>query len=104
MKGIHWHGDTKKVARTLPEQAKSVLGHELHKLQLGLMPSDWKPMSSIGPGVREIRIHADGEYRAIFLAEFDSQIHVLHVFRKKSRKTAGPDVEIARIRYRALMH
>lgn len=104
MKGIHWHGDTRKVARALPEQAKSLLGHELHKLQLGLMPSDWKPIKSIGPGVCEIRIHADGEFRAVYLAEFDSQVHVLHVFRKKRRKTSRPDIDIARRRYRTLMH
>jgi phage-related protein len=26
---------------------------------MGLEPSDWKPMSSVGPGVMELRIHAN---------------------------------------------
>jgi phage-related protein len=37
-------------------------------MQLGDEPSDWKPMPQVGPGVREIRIRAAGEYRVIYLA------------------------------------
>lgn len=61
-------------------------------------------MPSIGLGVCEIRLHIEGEVRVIFLAEFNGMVHVLHVFRKKSRKTAKPDLEIARRRFRELMH
>lgn len=88
----------------MPEKARLRLGMELDNLQHGLLPCDWRPLKTVGPGVCEIRIHVDGEYRAVYLAEFDGEIHVLHVFRKKSRKTPRHDLEIARRRYRALMH
>ncbi len=32
-------------------------GYQLYRVQQGDEPSDWKPMPSIGPGVREIRVH-----------------------------------------------
>jgi predicted XRE-type DNA-binding protein len=36
--------------------------------QIGENPSDWKPMPSVGPGVREIRTRqASGAYRIIYL-------------------------------------
>ncbi|MBB6409656.1 phage-related protein [Mesorhizobium sangaii] len=39
--------------------ARKETGVQLHKVQLGLEPSDWKPMTNVGPGVREIRIRDD---------------------------------------------
>lgn len=37
---------------------------------VGNGPSDWKPMSSVGPRVREIRVHVEGEYRVLYVAQF----------------------------------
>ncbi len=35
----------------------------------GEQPQDWKPMSTVGTGVREIRIReSDGAFRVIYLA------------------------------------
>jgi phage-related protein len=59
-----------------------------------------KPMPAIGLGVREIRVHADGEHRVIYLAKFSDAIYVLHAFEKKSRRTPKSDIEIARRRFR----
>jgi len=38
----------------------------------------------------------------MYVAKFEEAIYVLHSFQKKGRKTAKSDVEIARIRYRAV--
>ena len=38
----------------------------------------------------------------MYVAKFEEAIYVLHSFQKKDRKTAKSDVEIARIRYRAV--
>ena len=46
--------------------AKREAGHQLDRVQRGLDPMDWKPMNSIGQGVREIRIHHEEEYRVIY--------------------------------------
>ena len=61
-------------------------------------------MNSIGPGVREIRIRADaGAFRVIYVVKFADTIYVLHCFQKTTRKTAKPDIELARRRYRDLV-
>jgi len=53
-------------------------------------------MPSVGPGVVEIRVHAGGEYRVLYVAKFDEGIYVLHAFEKRTRQTRRPDIEIAR--------
>jgi phage-related protein len=60
-------------------------------------------MSTIGAGVREIRIRdAVGAYRVIYIATFAAAIHVLHAFEKKTQKTARRDLELAAARLRQL--
>lgn len=61
-------------------------------------------MPSVGAGVREIRVHADGEYRVIYVARFEEAVHVLHAFGKKARRTPKADIDLARQRYRTLMN
>ncbi len=61
-------------------------------------------MPSIGIGVREIRVRENGAYRLIYVAKFSEAIYVLHAFEKKSRTTPKPDVELARMRFRALVN
>ena len=60
-------------------------------------------MGGVGPGVREIRIHTELEHRVLYVASFADAVYVLHAFEKRSRKTARDDVELARLRYRALV-
>ena len=60
-------------------------------------------MSSIGPGVREIRIRDEaGAFRVIYIARFAEAVYVLHCFQKKTEKTARADLDLARKRYRDL--
>ena len=77
---------------------KHALGTQLMLVQQGLDPADWKPMKSIGPGVREIRIRAGSAYRVIYTANIGNAVYVLHVFQKKTQKTAKPDIELAKQR------
>jgi phage-related protein len=77
--------------------------NELYQVQRGREPGDWKPMPSIGAGVREIRIRdAAGACRVIYITTFADAIHVLHAFAKKTRKTARHDLELAAARLRQL--
>ena len=64
---------------------------------------DWKPMSSVGPSVREIRVHTGLEHRVLFVAKFTEAVYVLHGFEKRTPKTPRRDVELARQRYRDLV-
>lgn len=59
-------------------------------------------MTTVGSGVREIRIHVLGEWRVLYVAKFDDAVVVLHAFQKKSRKTRREDIELARQRYQQL--
>src|SRR5258708_6516294 len=69
----------------------------------GLIRADWKPMPTIGAGVREIRIRDGmGAYRVIYIATLTDAIHVLHAFQKKSQKTAQRDMDLADARLRQL--
>ena len=103
LKPVTFHGDSLDRLRDFPEDARREAGHELYQVQKGLDPSDWKPMPTIGAGVREIRIRDGfGAYRVIYIATLADAIHVLHVFQKKSQKTAQRDLALAAARLRAL--
>jgi phage-related protein len=62
------------------------------------MPSDWKPVKAIGPGVAELRIHTELERQVIYMARFAEAVYVLHVFEKRSRATSRGDIDLARRR------
>jgi phage-related protein len=66
MKPAFFLGDSRKCITAFPDNARRNAGHELNQVQMGKDPSDWKPMPSIGAGVREIRIHSKGEFRVIY--------------------------------------
>lgn len=60
-------------------------------------------MTSVGPGVEEIRIRTGREHRVFYIAKFAEAEYVLHAFEKRSRKTPHQDLEIARSRFRLLL-
>lgn len=59
-------------------------------------------MSSVGPGVREIRIQVGGAHRVFYVATHAEAIYVLHAFEKKTRTTARRDLTLGRERFKAL--
>jgi phage-related protein len=56
-------------------------------------------MPSLAPGVREIRIHAENEYRILYAAGVEEAFFVLHAFAKKMQKTPKRDLDLARERF-----
>jgi phage-related protein len=103
-KRVVWLGSSKADLKTFPKGVVAQAGYELYLAQCGLEPSDWKPMSTIGPGVREIRVRdASGAFRVIFLASRLEAVCVLHCFQKKTRRTALGDIELARQRLKMLL-
>lgn len=104
MKKIIFLGRSREHIKDFPHVAKREAGHQLDKVQHGQDPSDWKPMQSIGPNVREIRIHiSEGIYRVIYTAKFEEAVYVLHAFQKKTEKTGNLDRDIARRTYKKLL-
>ena len=82
--------------------ARAAAGFQLSEVQRGEDPKDWKPMKTIGPGVREIRIReARGAFRVIYVSSIDAAILVLHAFQKKTQNTSQADLDLARARLKA---
>jgi phage-related protein len=103
-KPVAFRGTSLGDLRAFPLQARREAGHQLDQVQQGLEPDDWKPMSTIGPGVREIRIRdAAGAFRMVYVAKFADAIYVLHCFQKKTEKTSKKDLDLAAQRYRDLL-
>ncbi len=104
LKPLGWVGRSRDDLREFPADARRIAGKELLRVQLGYDPQDWKPKPGIGPGVREIRIHTEHEYRLVSVAKFEEAVYVQHTLIKKSRTTAQRDIDLARVRYRQLVH
>jgi phage-related protein len=99
VKPVVWIGSSKTDLKAFPATAMDDMGHQLFRVQCGLDPDDWKPMPSVGAGVREIRVRdASGAFRAIYLATRPEAVYVLHCFGKKTARTARRDLELARQR------
>lgn len=61
-------------------------------------------MSTIGSGVREIRIRDEaGAFRVIYVAKFAHAAFVSHCFLKQTQKTSRKDMTLAVTRYRDLL-
>lgn len=102
MKPIIWLGSSLDDVRRFSSKTRQAIGYQLYKVQNGLEPSDWKPMPSIGAGVREVRIHGDRAYRVIYIARFQEVVYVLHAFVKKTQQTPKNEVDLAARRARDL--
>jgi phage-related protein len=103
-KPLRFLGDSHDVLATFPEEVKRSAGFALYMVQIGRDPDDWKPMATIGPGVREIRVRDEaGAFRLIYIAKFMEAVYVLHCFNKKSQQTATKDIELSRKRLKELL-
>ena len=103
LKQLRWLGDSQEQVKTFSDEAKRSAGHQLGIVQSGLDPLDWKPMETVGAGVKEIRIRFEKSYRVFYVAKFNEAIYVLHAFVKKTPKTSKKDLDLGAYRYRALI-
>jgi phage-related protein len=102
VKELKFIGSSIDDLRNFPEEARRIAGFELRAVQNGLEPQDWKPMRSIGSGVKEICIHVLGEWRIVYVAKLADAIYVFHAFHKKSQKANRNDIELARKRFKEI--
>ena len=103
LRPIHWLGPSLDDIRAMPEAARRDIGVELTLVQAGDLPTDWKPIRSVGVSVMEIRVHRPGEFRVIYVAKFAEAVYVLHAFGKKSQKTPKADLDLAKRRYAQML-
>jgi phage-related protein len=96
-------GGSREDLREFPVTAQDSLGFELYRVQCGLDPKDWKPMPTVGAGVREIRVRdRAGIFRLIYLATRSEEVYVLHCFQKKTQQTSRLDLELAKKRVKVI--
>lgn len=104
LKPVAFRGSALEDLRRFPDAARRQAGFQLDLVQNGRDPDDWKPMTTIGQGVREIRIRDKaGAFRVIYVAKFADAVFVLHCFEKKSQRTSRQDIELTAHRYRELV-
>lgn len=103
LRPIVFLGDALDRLRAFPKAARKETGVQLHKVQLGLDPADWKPMPSVGPGVREVRVREEGgAFRVLYVTRIEEAVYVLHAFQKKTRATPKGDRDLAAARLRQI--
>lgn len=104
MKPVHFVGSSREDLRDLPESVQETTGFQLFKVQQGKEPDDWKPTTTVGPGVQELRVRDEsGAYRVFYVAKFEEAVYVPHVFEKRSQKTARADLALGKNRYGVLL-
>jgi phage-related protein len=103
-KPVVFRGSALADLRAFPDAARRQAGFQLDLVQNGRDPDDWKPMTTIGAGVREIRVRGEaGAFRVIYVAKVADAVFVLHCFEKKSQRTSRLDTELATRRYKDLV-
>lgn len=103
-KPVEFRGSSLKDLRDFPKQVREDCGYQIYRVQIGEQPDDFKPMTSIGKGVEEIRVKDEGGiYRVVYTARFDEAVYVLHAFQKKTEQTSQKDIELATKRFRQLV-
>ncbi|WP_312214148.1 type II toxin-antitoxin system RelE/ParE family toxin [Pseudescherichia sp.] len=103
-KDIVWLGSSREDLLAFPVETRKEVGYQLHSIQFGIEPADWRPFSEVGPGVNEIRVRdISGIYRVMYVAKFEDAIYVLHSFQKKTPQTSKYDKDIAKMRYNTLI-
>lgn len=76
MKTLRFIGSSQDDLAAFPEPAKRSAGFELWQVQLGLMPSDFKPMPTVGAGAYEVRVKIGTQWRVIYVATKGDAVYV----------------------------
>ncbi len=96
-------GSSRDDLKDFPEAVQDSVGFELYRVQCGLEPKDWKSLTRIGTGVKEIRVRDEaGIFRVIYLATRPEGVYVLHCFQKKTQRTSSSDLELATKRFKSI--
>ena len=101
---VVWEGNSLEVIRGFPASVREDLGAELRRLQVGELPLNSRPMTSIGLRVFELKAQDERTwYRVVYLARIKNRLFVLHCFEKTSAKTSRNDLAVTKMRLRIVM-
>ena len=98
-KEVYFVADTQEVLRSFPAEVRRMFGYEIMRLQQGLKPIHYRPMTkAIGAGVGELKVKYRGEYRVFYSVSLGNAVYVINAFRKKTQKTPHKELDLARAR------
>jgi len=105
LRDILWEGTSVEDLMAFPQSVRHDIGYQLHLVQSGQMPKDWKVLNGLGKGITgvyEIRISGGSDiFRTAYVAKFANAIAVLHCWQKKSQSTSDSDKALIVKRYKA---
>ena len=105
LKDILWEGNSYEDLMSFPPNVRHDIGYQLHLVQSGQMPTDWKPLAKLGKGISgvyEIRVSDEGNiFRTAYVAKFEETVVVLHCWQKKTQATSEKDRELIIARYKS---
>jgi phage-related protein len=99
---VVFEGNSLEMIQGFPADVRANLGADLRRVQNGERPLDSKPMAPALPGVFELRDDDKEAWYRVLYAQQGGVVHVLHCFKKKTRRTPSGDIETARKRLSAL--
>src|SRR5688500_6868774 len=99
-KPLIWLGSSRRDIRAFPALARGRWASSFGASSRDSNQTIGKSMQTVGPGVREIRVHIGGAHRVFYLATRADAIYVLHAFEKKTQKTSANDLRTGRERFR----
>jgi phage-related protein len=101
-----FHPKARAVLRSFPDDVRREFGKAIFDLQKGAklaMPLS-RPMSSVAPGVEELRVKdRSGAYRVFYFARLETAVLIFHAFEKKTGKTPPHEIEVARKRLKEML-
>ena len=104
LRDLYWVGSSLDNLKILPGEVVQMVGYQLHLVQIGMEPLDWKPMKPVGRGVKEIRIRESrNSYRVFYVVVRNDGVYVLHAFQKTTKTTTQRDINLGKKRYKEVM-
>ena len=104
-KSLIWVGGSKPDLKALPVRLQKQFGVALDIIRQGLLPEGVKPLKGKQKGAVQLSEDYDGDtYRAVYTAELEYAVYVLHCFKKKSKSgiaTPQADLDVIEARLKA---
>jgi phage-related protein len=87
--------------RSLPADERKVIGTDIKTVQFG-WPLGMPVVRKLAPGLWEVRSRLPAHIARVFFTIVDHEMVLLHGFIKKSQKTAGEDLDLAKARLKLI--
>lgn len=104
IKPLHFIGASRDELRAFPDEARSRAGVALFAEQIGEAVSIAKPITSVVPNLRELKIRADNTaFRVAYIVSFPEAVYVLLAWNKKRDDISTAEAALIRSRYALLL-